>query len=343
MVESFLVTLPTRAASSRAEPKPPVGVIESLTAGFETVASHLGLILFPALLDLFLWLGPRLSINPMMARFISFINSVPAGDAEGLQSRAVIVELFKLLGERTNLFSFLSTSPLGIPSLMAGQFTDRFPDGQPLTWSISSFLLFLTLALAFTITGLLIGTMYFYSISINFADEGRPSLLEMLTRVMLNWAKLTSFGIMVGLTAFFASVPIFLIIGLLSMLSPGLAAIGQAVWGAMMMWALLYLAFSMHGMVLKNRSVFGAIWDSIRLVQWNLLSVMGLFIIIFLLNWGLGYLWGLPGADSWLTLAGIGGHAFVSTALVAATFAFYKDRYRWWVEMRQWLLAQKKK
>ena len=68
MVESSLVTLPTRAASSRAEPTPPVGVIESLTTGFETVASHLGLLLFPALLDLFLWLGPRLSIDNLIQR-----------------------------------------------------------------------------------------------------------------------------------------------------------------------------------------------------------------------------------------------------------------------------------
>jgi hypothetical protein len=47
--------------------------------------------------------------------------------------------------------------------------------------------------------------------------------------------------------------------------------------------------------------------------------------------------WNLPAPDSWVTLAGIGGHAFVSTGLVTATFVFYKDRYRWWVEMRQWL------
>jgi len=343
MVESFLVTLPTRAAASRAEPKPPLGVIDSLSSGFATVASHLSLILFPALLDLFFWLGPRLGVAPMMGRLIDYLSSFPASDPNSAQSITVMVELFKLAGERTNVFSFLSTSPLGIPSLMAGQFADPIPIGQPLMLSISSFLLFFTLALALTITGLLIGTTYFYFISVNFADDERPSLTEILKRVTVNWAKLTTFGIMVAVVIFFASLPVFLIIGLLRLLSPGLGEIGQAVWGAMMLWVLLYLAFSVHGMVLKNRGVFGAIWDSIRLVQWNLLSVMGLFIIIFLLNWGLGYLWGLPRTDSWLTLAGIGGHAFVSTALVAATFAFYKDRYRWWVEMRQWLMTQKKK
>ena len=30
----------------------------------------------------------------------------------------------------------------------------------------------------------------------------------------------------------------------------------------------------------------------------------------------------------------------ISTALVTATFVFYQDRYRWWVEMRQALVAR---
>src|SRR5690606_4894026 len=45
-------------------PTPPVGVIESLTLGFETVASRLVLVLLPILLDLVLWVGPRISFGP---------------------------------------------------------------------------------------------------------------------------------------------------------------------------------------------------------------------------------------------------------------------------------------
>ena len=49
---------------------PPPGVMGSLRAGFDAVSSHIGLILLPVVLDLFLWLGPRLSVerlvNPLL-------------------------------------------------------------------------------------------------------------------------------------------------------------------------------------------------------------------------------------------------------------------------------------
>jgi hypothetical protein len=65
-----------------------------------------------------------------------------------------------------------------------------------------------------------------------------------------------------------------------------------------------------------------------------------LYITVVVLNFGLGIVWNIPADDSWLLLLGLVGHALVSTALVAATFVFYQDRYRWWLEMRQALQAQ---
>ena len=54
-------------------PTPPVGVIESFTVGFETVASRLVLLLLPLVLDLFLWVGPRLSYRPA---FMSYYEDI---------------------------------------------------------------------------------------------------------------------------------------------------------------------------------------------------------------------------------------------------------------------------
>jgi hypothetical protein len=249
------------------EPKPPVGVIESLAAGFETVASHLGLILFPMALDVFLWLGPHLSINPIMQKSVDLVKSF------------------------------------------------RFSDP----------------AIYFNMVGALLRD-----------GNARPGLPQTIRRIITNWANLAAFCLIVGVFVAFTSLPAVIFITLLQLISPFLGELALSMWGALVLWVFAYLAFSLHGMVLKGRGVFGSIWDSVRLVHWNLWAVMGLFILIFLLNWGLGYVWSLPKPDSWLTLAGIGGHAFVSTGLVAATFVFYKDRYRWWAEMRQWLLANAK-
>ena len=42
---------------------PPPGIMGSLRAGFDAVSRHVGLILLPLVLDLLLWLGPRLSVS----------------------------------------------------------------------------------------------------------------------------------------------------------------------------------------------------------------------------------------------------------------------------------------
>ena len=50
---------------------PPPGVIGSLRAGFDVVSSHVWLILLPIVLDVFLWLGPRLSVGNLYSSFVS--------------------------------------------------------------------------------------------------------------------------------------------------------------------------------------------------------------------------------------------------------------------------------
>ena len=336
-----------QARAALSEPKPPVGVIESLTTGFEAVASHLGLILLPMTLDVFLWLGPHLSINPIVIRLINFFGSLPAPDANAAQNQQATIEMLKFMGKyllkQDNVFALLSTTPLGVPSLMAGQLPVTLPGGQPAILPLNNELLFLTLALTFALLGLLLGAIYFNMVgSLLRNGDARPALPQTIRRIITNWANLAAFCLIVGVAVTFASLPAIIFITLLQLISPLLGELARSVWGALVLWVFAYLAFSLHGMVLKGRGVFGSMWDSVRLVQWNLWAVMGLFILIFLLNWGLGYVWSLPKSDSWLTLAGIGGHAFVSTGLVAATFVFYKDRYRWWAEMRQWLLANAK-
>ena len=44
---------------------PPPGIINSIKAGFDAIASHVTAILMPLLLNLLLWLGPRLQMDTL--------------------------------------------------------------------------------------------------------------------------------------------------------------------------------------------------------------------------------------------------------------------------------------
>ena len=48
---------------------PPPGIMSSIRAGFDSIASHITAILFPLFLNLFFWLGPRLRVNAFFDSF----------------------------------------------------------------------------------------------------------------------------------------------------------------------------------------------------------------------------------------------------------------------------------
>jgi hypothetical protein len=60
------------------------------------------------------------------------------------------------------------------------------------------------------------------------------------------------------------------------------------------------------------------------------LPTSGLFVLsAFVLRRGLNYLWSVPPENSWMMVVGIAGHAFISTALLAASFVYYRDINAW--------------
>ena len=50
---------------------------------------------------------------------------------------------------------------------------------------------------------------------------------------------------------------------------------------------------------------------------------------------GLDLLWIAAPADSWLTLVGVTGHAFIYTALIAASFIYYQKSSEWTNEIQE--------
>lgn len=319
-----------------------MGVVAALTAGFEAVNARLVLILLPLALDLFLWLGPRLSILPLMERMVELLQPPPASgaDAEGMRQifEALRASLLNL-GGGFNLFSVLSTAPLGLPSLMAARPVSQTPLGAPVIWPVDNGLVYFFLFGVFSLTGLLLGAFYFGGI----AQQVRDTRLawDLLARqVWGDWARLTALAVLALAVVFLLGGPTLVMAVLLALIHPLLGNLASIAGATLILWALIFGAFALPGIVLQQRGLLGALWDSVRLVQNSLPQTAGLFVAIALVNYGLNVVWNLPGGESWLILLGLGGHALVATALVAAVFVFYQDRYRWWVETQQALRAR---
>jgi hypothetical protein len=322
-------------------PTPPHGVIASLAGGFETVNARLELILLPLALDLFLWLGPRLSILPLVERLSNaLVAELSAGaTAEQVAVLQMFSQRMREYGQTFNVFSILSTAPLGLPSLLAGRGAGAAPAGQPPTWYIDSFPVYLLLWAAFVLAGLFLGALYFGGIAQQVRDRRlNPALL--LRQVWGNWARLTALAVLAVVFLALVGTPMFIISVVFWLFSPLLGSLAWILAFTLLLWALFYAGFALHAMLLARRGLWAALWDSVRMVQFNLPHVAGLFVLAVLINVGLSLVWNLPADNSWLLLLGVGGHALISTALVAATFVFYQDRYRWWLEMRENLQAR---
>jgi len=79
--------------------------------------------------------------------------------------------------------------------------------------------------------------------------------------------------------------------------------------------------------------ILQSILHSIKVVR-AYLPGTGMFLLAaILIAQGLDILWIAAPTDSWLTLIGITGHAFIYTALIAASFIYYQKGCEWSQEL----------
>ena len=130
------------------------------------------------------------------------------------------------------------------------------------------------------------------------------------------------------------------IVGLFSFFVAGLM---MAAMLSIALFVAIHLLFTVPGMVQLRRGLFRAIRESLLLTRVDFVNVVFLLGLILLISRGLNVVWTLPETDSWTTFVGVGGHAFVSTALTAGLFIFYQERLRYLEVMKQIFAARQAK
>ena len=309
---------------------PPPGVLGSLKAGFEAVSSHVILISLPFLLDLFLWLGPRMAVNellgPVYAASFRQIQST-MGSPEQAQQMASLQGLFTEWLQNYNLFSLASrlfTFPVGISSLLAQTMPVDTPIGLNWTSQVTSPLTLTGTVFLLVLIGWIVGALYFRWVS-GAILGGRGAYVSIFHAVFQTLLLSVLWVIFLA----FLSIPVTLFLLILSLISPTLASIGLFVLVLASFWLVVPFFFMPLGIFVRNQNAFRSIFSSFRMVRFTFPSSAMFVFIIFILTTGLNYLWSVPQGNSWMTLIGIAGHAFISTALLAASFVYYRDMNGW--------------
>jgi hypothetical protein len=151
-----------------------------------------------------------------------------------------------------------------------------------------------------------------------------------------------SFTLVFYLVAALVSLPILMITSVLVMISPDVGVFVLIALVFLAAWISLPLIFSMHGIFTYRQPFRVSLANSIRLGRYAGPQIATFAVVILILGNGLNYLWSIPAADDWLLMVGIAGHAFISTALLAGSFIYYRSAMRWVQEIIQHRLAAQK-
>lgn len=326
----------------------PRGIIGCLTVGFEMLTQSLSVVALPIVLDLILWLGPRISVGPLLRAMVPLLVSHSSANPEVGGQVQEAVRLLELFGERFNLLSVLGGIPLfQVPSLLARRAQAvGSPLGDPRIVSVSSVLALVPWWGVLALVGLILGFLYLNEIAHQVNEEGLSTLPATQTRDDEKAAEDQSLraGLQKLLRFLLFAFGLIIVISVLVPLWTLMVALGASIaqplgvllWvGGMglLSYAGLHLLFVIPSIFLGGRRLLHAIGESVVLSHVNLSSVLGFVLLAVVIYEGLGYAWSLPSSNSWAMLIGIMGNAFVATGLTSAIFVFYRDR----LVLQHWL------
>lgn len=303
---------------------PPPGVINSIRAGFDAIATHITAILLPLLLNLFLWLGPRLRMNALFDSIKPEVVSIWKASGVPAEDIQRILDWYESTIPSINLFWISRTLPIGISSLFLSRDAAQTPLGAPAILQVSAAGLFGWIFLL-TLIGWIGGGLYFRSVA-RMSVPSRDGQPLALTRAI---AQTIFASIFWGILSVMVGVPLFLLLAVTLQFSPFVANLLVLFLSLASMWVIVPMFFWPHGIFLRQQNFFASIISSVQLARFTLPTSSMFVLTVFLLAFGLNFVWSIPPKDSWVTLLSIFGHSFVSTALLAGSFIYYHDMSIW--------------
>lgn len=298
-----------------------LGVWSALAAGFDLTAKHPWLLLLPILLDLFIWLGPRL-------RFQAIIEQIVANLPQETEVLTIATQLLEV-GPRTNLFTTLSAPLVGVPVLLAGLSPEKTPITS-LVWDIHGGVSWLLLFLALSLIGLFLTAVYYVTIAAALdnhqSHSGSSPAGQWAGSILKSWLRLVGLALLFLAIALIVYLPFSIIGALAFFLSATVGTIVLLFAPLVIIWVIIYLSFAPPGITINNRSLLQSVKESIQLVQGNLAVVLTMLLLTLLLGMVVDWLLILADNGTWLTVFNIVIHAFVNTALIAAFFLIYRNR-----------------
>ena len=325
---------------SQVMPSPP-NMIASLRAGFDAVANQIVIIIIPIAIDLLLWLGPHLQVKTLANEIIdrmaasSQMNSIQAGDL-----LTASMEIMRTAASHFNLLSLLRTIPVGIPSLMASRLPIEIPKGSPVFVDLTNPIVVISLAVGLILVGIIAGSFY-YNLIVQVTLTSKIGLKKVVENWIWTSLQILSLALAILFLFIIITVPSSCVISTIALFGIPLGQFAIFLYIGVILWLAFPLLFSTHGIFVNHNNALVSVQRSMVMTRMTLPATSLFLISILAISEGLNILWRVPPENSWLTLIGVGGHAFITSSLLAASIIYYRDADKWTQETLRLFKSQR--
>ena len=314
--------------SARAEAAP-TGVIDTLTAGYAAINRRPWVLLLPIGVDLFLWLGPQISISPMiqpllagLAGWVRRATLRGAASPDLQQEYDTFRQSLMPLTDSTNALTLLGHGPLGLPgvaTLLGGGGSFSFVSG----WVDGLLLLAGTFA-----AGMLLGG-FFRGLIAQQVRDGRAEPIQVGRRVPRDVLRVVSLLLVLLGALALLGLPILLLVAAAAVIAPPVAVMGFAAAVVAALFVEVHLFFAVDAIFVSGVGPLAAIQRSVAVVRRWLGSTLSLILLSWLILLGMDRVWELLASqlvEPYGVLLSVLGNAYIASGLVAASMIFYKER-----------------
>ena len=294
----------------------PPSLVDTLGTGFRVLNKNLAVLIVPLLLDLWYWLGPRISLRPLVERIRSLDPATWDLVSEQMAPALPADRPFDLRLE--GQFPFWRRVYTLIPIEAAAQ------PIEPGTWYVGGFLALFGALIAINLVLTLMTVLYLLPL----ADvvRGSASIASWLRHFVRAWLHLLG---VVGIVLAFLLViclPLMTVAGLLVQLVPAAGYFVVSFLVAAVLWFIFTTSFAFDAVVVSGLSPLRAILASLLVVRNFFWGAIGLFLLNAFILRGFGIIWNeLQASVPGLLLAMVSS-AYVGAGLAAAHLVFYRDR-----------------
>ena len=324
-----------------------LGLIDTLSSGFKVVQRRPWLILPPILLDLWLWLGPRWSIQPLADSLLRLLSpdNLPA---EMVQMVEPYRQLLVAAGASFNLWWLMDNNPTWLSTALPGLSDPARLGAAPGAIETPALALLLWAPLVLLL-GVALGSVFLAAVASQLPArepaaappagepaQDRPTAGFWLRRALRTFILAALFGLLIVALLMLSSLLLSVVLTPIFMLAPqaaaGVASMAALLLGWLGVVAYILLYFVLAAVVSDGVGLWQAMWRSFNVVSRNFWSTLGLVLLLTLILWGFGLIWQRLAPVSPLgALVVIVGNAVLITGLTAARLIFYRERCAQWL------------